>query len=90
MVIGVGEEECRLLRERFEVFKKLFTTMQLLEKEQIASVEPEVVIVDGKLRPEPCIALAVLDEYSAVDFNQLSESFVAEAKKELKKNCIFF
>lgn len=85
MVIGVGEEECRLLRERFEVFKKLFTTMQLLEKEQIASVEPEVVIVDGKLRPEPCIALAVLDEYSAVDFNQLSESFVAEAKKRTEK-----
>lgn len=85
MVIGVGEDECQLLRERFETFREVFTTMQLLEKEQIAEVEPKVVMVDGQLRPEPCVALAVLDEYSAVDFNQLSESFVVEAKKKTDK-----
>jgi len=79
MVIAVGETECQRLRERYTVFKQRFTTMQLLEKEQIAEIEPNVVMVDGQLRPEPCIALAVLDEYSAVDFNQLSESFVSQA-----------
>ncbi len=79
MVIAVGESECQRLRERFEIFKERFSTMQLLEKEAIAEVEPNVVMVDGKLRPEPCIALAVLDEYSAVDFNQLAESFVTQA-----------
>ncbi|MDC9724949.1 MAG: FAD-dependent oxidoreductase [Gammaproteobacteria bacterium] len=79
MVIGVGEEECQRLRERFEIFKDRFSTMQLLEKEEIAKIEPSVVMVDGELRPEPCIALAVLDEYCAVDFNQLSESFVSQA-----------
>jgi len=85
MVIGVGESECQQLRERFESFREVFTSMQLLEKEQIAEIEPEVVMIDGKLRPEPCIALAVLDEYSAVDFKQLSETFVIEAKKHTEK-----
>ncbi|OUR70903.1 malate:quinone oxidoreductase [Methylophaga sp. 41_12_T18] len=85
MVIGVGDKECQQLRERFESFRDVFTSMQLLEKEQIAEIEPGVVMVDGKLRPEPCIALAVLDEYSAVDFKQLSETFVIEAKKHTEK-----
>ena len=85
MVIGVGEDECRQLRERFETFRECFTSLQLLEKEQIAEIEPEVAMIDGELRPEPCVALAVLDEFSAVDFNQLSESFVAEAIKVTDK-----
>jgi len=79
MVIAVGEEECQRLRERFKVFKQRFTSMQLLEKEDIAKVEPNVVMINGELRPEPCIALAVLDEYSAVDFNKLAESFATQA-----------
>ena len=82
MVIGVGEIECRQLRERFKIFRDRFTSMQLLEKEDIARIEPSVVIMqNGEYRPEPCVALAVLDEYSAVDFNKLAESFVSEAKK---------
>jgi len=79
MVVAVGEKECQRLRERYELFKDRFETMQLLEKEDIAKIEPNVVMVDGNLRPEECIALAVLDEYSAVDFNQLAESFVTLA-----------
>jgi malate dehydrogenase (quinone) len=86
MVIGVGEAECQQLRERFESFKAVFSSLELLEKEDIAKVEPNVVLIDGELRPEPCIALAVLDEYSAVDFNQLAESFVEQAKKVTDKN----
>jgi malate dehydrogenase (quinone) len=81
MVLGVGEKECQQLRERFKTFKTVFTTMQLLEKEQIAEIEPNVVMVNGKMREEPCVALAVLDEYSAVDYHQLAQSFVDEAKK---------
>jgi malate dehydrogenase (quinone) len=85
MVIAVGDKECELLRERFERFRTVFTSMELLEKEQIAEVEPQVVMVDGELRPEACIALAVLDEYCAVNFNQLAESFIEEAKKHNEK-----
>jgi malate dehydrogenase (quinone) len=85
MVLGVGEKECQQLRERFQTFKTVFTTMQLLEKEQIAEIEPNVIMVDGKMREEPCVALAVLDEYSAVDYHQLAQSFVDEAKKRNDK-----
>ncbi|MTI64089.1 FAD-dependent oxidoreductase [Methylophaga sp.] len=85
MVLGVGEKECQQLRERFEKFKAVFTTMQLLEKEQIAEIEPNVIMVDGKMRDEPCVALAVLDEYSAVDYHQLAQRFVQEASKNTDK-----
>ncbi|MDH5358255.1 MAG: FAD-dependent oxidoreductase, partial [Gammaproteobacteria bacterium] len=85
MVLGIGEDECRQLRERFELFRERFPTMQLLEKEEIAKIEPEVVKIDGQFRPEPCIALAVLDEYCAVDFNKLAESFVVQAQQHSNK-----
>lgn len=85
MVIGVGDQECQQLRERFESFRNVFTTMKLLEKEQIAEIEPNVVMIDGKMRPEPCVALAVLDEYSAVDYNKLAESFMSQAEKNTDK-----
>ena len=84
MVLGVGEDECRKLRKRFDIFRERFSSMQLLEKEQIAEIEPNVVMIDGKFRPEPCVALAVLDEYCAVNFNQLAQSFVTEAQKNNK------
>ncbi|BDZ74982.1 putative dehydrogenase [Methylophaga aminisulfidivorans MP] len=90
MVLGVGEKECAMLRERFERFRTVFTSMQLLEKEQIAEIEPNVVMVDGKMREEPCVALAVLDEYSAVDYQRLAESFVDQAQKRTDKDLKLF
>jgi len=86
MVLAVGEKECQQLRERFEKFKTVFTTMQLLEKEDIAEIEPNVIMVNGQMRQEPCVALAVLDEYSAVDFHRLAQTFVSESKKRLDKD----
>lgn len=86
MVLAVGEHECQQLRKRFETFKTVFTTMQLLEKEQIAEVEPNVIMVNGQMREEPCVALAVLDEYSAVDYHRLAQTFVSESKKRDDKD----
>lgn len=86
MVIGVGQKECDQLRVRFESFKAVFTSLKLLEKAQIADIEPNVVLIDGEMRPEPCVALAVLDEFSAVDFNQLAESFSEQAQTVTDKN----
>jgi len=79
MVIAVGDDECQQLRARYDLFKEVFPSIQLLEKEQLAEVEPKVVFVQDGMRPEPCIALAVLDEYTAVDFNQLAVSFVEQS-----------
>jgi malate dehydrogenase (quinone) len=86
MVIGVGQKECDQLRARFESFKTVFTSLELLEKEQIAEIEPNVVLIDGQMRTEPCIALAVLDEYSAIDYHRLAESFAQQAQTVIDKN----
>ena len=82
MVIGVGDKEVSQLRERFEQFSPHYPGMQLLEREDIAKVEPSVI--EG--RKESIVALAVLDEYTAVNFQALSKSFVELAKTEINKN----
>lgn len=43
MAIGVGDEECTLMEKRFGDFKPIFQRLQLLNKDQIAEVEPAVV-----------------------------------------------
>jgi malate dehydrogenase (quinone) len=79
MVIGVGDSECQLLRDRFQIFSPHFANMRLLEKQQVAAVEPNVVRLGSGDRPEDIAALAVLDEYSAVNYGALAQSFVNQA-----------
>ena len=81
MVLGVGERECTFLRERFERFSPHFPAMELLEKPQIAEWEPQVGLVQGELRPEELVAIGIRRTYTAVDYEELSASFVAQAKK---------
>lgn len=80
MVLGMGESECSLLQQRYEVFKPHFSSMQLLEKSQIAEVEPNVVDLQGRPRPEELVAIAILDEYTAIDYGALAQSFVEQAQ----------
>lgn len=81
MVLGVGERECALLRERFERFGPHYPKLRLLEKKDIAKIEPAVVARrDGKLREEEIVALGSTDEYTAVNFEALSRSFVRQAQ----------
>ncbi len=77
MVIGVGDKEVSQLRERFSQFSPHYSGMQLLEREDIEKVEPAVIAG----RKENIVALAVLDEYTAVNFQALSQSFVDQALK---------
>jgi malate dehydrogenase (quinone) len=76
MVLGVGASECQFLRDRFHTFHPHFPGMRLLGKDQVAAVEPHVVKVDGRDRPEEIAAIAIFDEYTAVDYGALSQSFV--------------
>jgi len=78
MALGVGERECAELRERFSRFSPHYPGMRLLEREQIAEVEP--ALVEG--RGEEIVALSTLDEISAVDFNALAGSFVERAQAQ--------
>lgn len=80
MVLGVGEHECTFLRERFARFSPHFPAMELLEKPQIAEWEPQVGLVQGELRPEELVAIGIRRTYTAVDYEELSASFVAQAE----------
>ncbi|MEX1317265.1 MAG: FAD-dependent oxidoreductase [Synechococcaceae cyanobacterium] len=79
MVLAVGPEECAALRDRFARFSPHFPAMELLEKEQIAAWEPNVVLVDGQPRPEELVAIGIRSTYTAVDYEELSRSFVDQA-----------
>jgi malate dehydrogenase (quinone) len=80
MVLGVGAQECDLLQQRYEVFKSHFTEMQLLEKSQIAEAEPNVVKVNGRDRPEQLVAISIPNQYTAVNYGALAQSFVDQAQ----------
>jgi len=79
MVLGVGKKECTYLRERYEVFKQHYPQLRLLEKKEIAKIEPEVAMKNGRFREDEIVALGSTDEYTAVNFESLSRSFVRQA-----------
>jgi malate dehydrogenase (quinone) len=85
MVLGVGEDECRQLRERFEVFGPHYPNLKLLDKKAIAKIEPAVAMRDGHFRDDEIVALGSTDEYTAVDYEALSVSFVRQASAERHK-----
>lgn len=78
MVLGVGAEECATIRKRYDTFKPAYPRMELLEREDIADIEPEVALVDGAWRREEIVATGTPNDYCAVDFQALSESFSAQ------------
>lgn len=80
MVLGVGSEECELLKKRFEVFSPHYPELKLLDKKAIARIEPNVSMNGERFRDEEIIALGSTDEYTAVNFEALSRSFVRQAQ----------
>ena len=91
MVLAVGEQECGALRQRFDLFSPHFPAMELLEKEQIAEWEPHVARLDGEradgpLRPEPLVAIGIRRAATAVDYEALAQSFVAQAQATLAES----
>ncbi|MBD3822305.1 MAG: FAD-dependent oxidoreductase [Thiotrichales bacterium] len=81
MILAVGEEECERLEKRHEEFKDAFPYMELWDFDRIAEVEPAVAYKDGKPRPEKIMASGCTDEYSAVNYGNLSRSFIDSARK---------
>lgn len=82
MVLGVGKHECDVLRERYKVFKTHYPNMQVLERQDIANIEPTV----ASGRKDEIVALGMLDEYTAVNFGALANSFVEQAKSATDKD----
>jgi len=80
MVLAVGEQECGELEKRFEEFSPHYEAMQYWDADGISRIEPNVVWG----RNERIAAIGATDEYSAVNFQALADSFVAQAKRSDK------
>lgn len=80
MVLGVGAQECEIIRKRFEVFSPHYPNLRLLEKKAIAKIEPNVVMQRDKFRQDEIVAMGSTDEYTAVNFEALARSFVRQAE----------
>jgi malate dehydrogenase (quinone) len=81
MVLGVGDEECRQLRERFDNLEPHYPNLRLLDAKEIARIEPAVAYSNGALRDDQIIALGSENEYTAVNFEALARSFVRQARR---------
>ncbi len=81
MVLGVGPVECARLRERFETLSPHYPNLKLMEPRDIARIEPAVAYRQGRMRQDEIVALGSEDEYTAVNFEALSRSFVRQAQR---------
>jgi len=75
MVLGVGEIECEKIRQRYTQFKPQFPNVSLFEAQDIARIEPNVMLG----RKEPVVGMGVENEFTAVNFRTLANSFVEQA-----------
>ena len=80
MVLAVGKNQVRELKERYPAFSKLFPHLRMIEKEEIGKIEPRVL--EGRNPEEEILALVTNDGYT-IDFKKLCHSFVNNA---IKKN----
>jgi malate dehydrogenase (quinone) len=76
MVLAVGKNQVKELRERFPAFSQLFPKLRVIEKAEIGKIEPRVV--EGRDPDEEILALVTEDGYT-VDFKRLCHSFVNNA-----------
>jgi malate dehydrogenase (quinone) len=82
MVLAVGTQEAALLKQRYDTFKTLFPQLRMIDRAEIAELEPHVMT--GRPAHEEVLALSTPDGY-AVDYQKLSHSFVKSALKASDK-----
>ena len=84
MALGVGDEEVKFIKDRYEEFKEEFPYMEYWNKEQLAEIEPG--LLKGRDENEDIAAMGTNQRWSAVDFGEISKTFVKNAKDE-NPNC---
>lgn len=80
LLLGVGDEEIETIKKRHELFKNDFPYMRLLSEPVIKKLEPNIMLN----RKEPVIAMGVENDPCAVNFGNLSRSFISNARKNNK------
>ena len=78
MVMAVGAEEAAFLKERYATFRELFPALRVIERAEIAAVEPNVV--EGRSPDEEIVALSTPEGYT-IDYQKLAESFAERSKQ---------
>lgn len=92
MVMGVGEREVDIIKERFEIFKELYPYLELFDKEKLKEIEPKIVFDEnGNERPENIISMGVQKEvYTTINYGAMAISLTENAKKQENKTCDIF
>lgn len=83
MVLAVGNEQAKRLKDRYQEFKELFPALKLINREELDFLEPK--ILKGRETDEEIIALFTEEGYT-IDFQKLSQSFLKHALENQNKN----
>jgi len=81
MVLAIGAEQVKDIRERYQEFKLLFPQLKLIQKEEIEIFEPNVV--KGRRTDEGIVALYSEAGYT-IDFQELARSFFQKSIENKK------
>lgn len=95
MALGVGEKEVEFITNRYNEFKEIFPYLELWDKEALREKEPLLVYADKertKDRPEPIIAMGASDQYTTVDFGEMTKELVKAGQNAdaSKKTDVYF
>lgn len=95
MALGVGEKEVEFITKRYHEFKEIFPYLELWDKEKLRELEPKLVYADKeqtKDRPEPIIAMGAKDEYTTVDYGEMTKELAKAGQNadSTKTTDIFF
>lgn len=77
MVLAVGNEQVKALKDRYPSFSGLFPKLKMIGRDEIGKHEPR--ILEGRNPDQELLALITEDGYT-VDFKKLSNSFVENAR----------
>ena len=84
MALGVGEKEVEFITNRYNEFKELFPYLELWDKEKLKELEPKLVWADKEQtieRPETIVAMGAKNQYTTVDFGDMTKELVKEGVK---------
>ena len=91
MALGVGDEECEFILERYEEFSELFPYLNVYDKEILKKLEPRLIYDEnGKDRKDNVMAIGTKGQWTTVDYGKMAESLIENAKKEPDTNVELF
>ena len=79
MLLGVGDKEVAFVKDRFASISDLYPTLREVDASEIADIEPNVALIDGKLRDSPIFGLYNPEGW-AIDYGRVTDNCVAQAQ----------